>query len=255
MCLIFVANCVNKRYPFVVIANRDEFHDRGAAPAQFWESCPELLAGRDLAAGGTWLGMTRRGRFAAITNYRDPGRHRVDAPSRGALVRNFLSTRASAGAYMRGIAQDGESYNGFSLLLHDGESLSYFSNRSESAQTLGAGIFALSNHLLDTPWPKVLTGKKRFAALLEVDPPRSEQLFELMADTSIARSDALPATGVTRERESALSSIFVRGEDYGTRCTTVIMRQASGNVDFIERSFDKQGKRGETVAHAFAIES
>ena len=172
MCLIYLAWRRHPRYPLVVAANRDEYHARPAAPAHWWEDAPGVLAGRDLEAGGTWMGVTRGGRFAAVTNYHDPAAgRRAGAPSRGALVGAFLTGGEPAPEYLDRVVEEGRRYNGFCLLAMDGETLAFASNRSPGAMRLDPGVYGLSNHLLDTPWPKVTEGK----AELETAPCRTRR--------------------------------------------------------------------------------
>jgi len=170
MCLILLAWRAHPDYPLVVAANRDEFFTRPAAEAGWWPDRPDVFAGRDLEAGGSWLGLSRSGRFAGLTNFRDPARQRPDAPSRGALVADFLAGAESTDAALARLTLEGPLYNGFNLLLSDGDSLGIYESESGSARRLEPGLYALSNHLLDTPWPKVLAGKSRLARALRALP-------------------------------------------------------------------------------------
>lgn len=237
MCLIVVGWRVDPHFPLVVAANRDEFHARPTAAAIFWADAPEVIAGRDLEAGGTWLGITRSGRFAAVTNVREPGaikgRH-----SRGRLTQNFLEGRHSAADHVARIAM-GE-YSGFNLLVGDSRSLWYCSNRGAKAQELAPGIYGLSNHLLDSPWPKLLTARQRFSQALTQLPNR-EPLFDILADDEIVPDTELPDTGIPLDWERRLSAIFVRAEGYGTRASTVVVQAADGSINFEERSFGPGG--------------
>jgi uncharacterized protein with NRDE domain len=224
-----------------VAANRDEFHARPTARAEWWPDHPEILAGRDLEAGGTWLGVTRTGRFAALTNYRDPEqRRRPEAPSRGALVTSILESGASVAeglTYLRGV---GANYNGFNLVFSDGEHLGIYESVLGSGRELGPGIYGLSNHLLDTPWPKVQNAKTRLeAALLGLTD--TAPLLELLRDDRPASDAELPRTGVSLEWERLLSSAFVRAADYGTRCSTIIRIDARGRAYFDEWSWNSVG--------------
>ena len=198
MCLIVIGWRAHPDYPLVVAANRDEFFARPSAPVDFWPEAPQILAGRDLEAGGTWLGVTRHGRFAALTNYREGGRQHPDAPSRGALVADYLAGTADAGAYLQAVAARGGDYNGFNLFAGDGERLGYYSNRSGEAATprwLSPGIYGLSNHLLDTPWPKLAAAKCAFTAALQTLPDEAP-FFSLLAVREIVPDEHLPQTGV-----------------------------------------------------------
>ena len=243
MCLIYLAWRRHPRYPLVIAANRDEYHARPAAPAHWWEDAPGVLAGRDLEAGGTWMGMTRSGRFAAITNYHDPAAgHRAGAPSRGALVGAFLTGGESAPEYLHRVVEEGRRYNGFSLLAMDGDTLAFASNRSPGVMRPGPGVYGLSNHLLDTPWTKVADGKTELERLLAEPDMRVADLLALLAVRGHAGVAALRADddrdpGRMRSR----SSRFILGRDYGTRASTVVLLDAGGAGVFVERSFDSNG--------------
>ena len=240
MCLILFAYRAHPAYRLVVAANRDEWFRRPTAPAAFWADAPEILAGRDLEQGGTWLGVTKHGRFAAITNFRDPGNHRADAPSRGRLVSAFLRAAIAPTAYLEQLGPDASAYNGFSLLVGDRTSLAYFSNREGRIRDLEPGIYGLSNHLLDVQWPKVQLGKRRLAAWLH-DDRRPEALLALLDDTRAAPDAALPRTGVSPEWERRLSSLRIIGEGYGTRSSTALVIGSAGEIRFAERSFGEDG--------------
>ncbi len=228
MCLIAIAYKAHPHYPLIVAANRDEFRQRPTERAHFWPDAPEILAGRDLRAGGTWLGITRKGRFAAITNYRDMRRTQPDGPSRGALVRDALEHDIDPGT-------TGE-YAGFNLLYGTVDSLRYHNNIDGRDEAVTPGIHGLSNAFLDTPWPKVVSAKQRMEALPDL--PENELmkgLFDLLADDAKAPDDLLPDTGLPLELERSVSSIFIQSEGYGTRCSTVLLVDHVGNVYFEER--------------------
>ncbi|MBN2438860.1 MAG: NRDE family protein [Deltaproteobacteria bacterium] len=238
MCLILFAWRMHENFPLVLAANRDEFYERPSAPAAFWQDAPDLLAGRDLREGGTWLGITRTGRFAAVTNYRDPASLKIGAPSRGKLVSDYLRGRETPGAYINRIKHDANCFNGFSLLVGDPARLFYFSNRG-AAQRLKSGIYGLSNRLLDTPWPKVEQGKTAFLALLKEKKGLSrEALFDLLADRTRSPDDRLPDTGVGLAWERILSSLFIESPVYGTRSSTVLLIDRMRCVTFTERVFN-----------------
>jgi uncharacterized protein with NRDE domain len=229
MCLIVFAWQIISHVPLVAAANRDEFYARATAPAGDWPGHPHVYAGRDLQAGGSWMGIANnidaRGRFAAITNIRGPQERRADAPSRGALVANYLAGDMSAEHYVAMIKPDSDAYNGFNLVLGDGKALIWFSNRGESdarnGLPLAPGIYGLSNALLDSPWPKVLNAKAQFASLLCQCAP-DEAYFDMLADTTQAPDRRLPATGVSLDLERLLSSVCIDSPDYGTRTSTVV---------------------------------
>ncbi|MBU2053419.1 MAG: NRDE family protein [Proteobacteria bacterium] len=238
MCLILFAWRTHANFPLVLAANRDEFYERPAAPAAFWDDAPELLAGRDLKEGGTWLGITRTGRVAALTNYRDPATLKKDAPSRGNLVSDYLRGRETPEDYLRRLESRAGGYNGFSLIVGDADDLFYFSNRG-GRRPLTPGIHGLSNRLLDTPWPKIERGKRAFEALLEENrEPLPEELLDLLAERMRPPDELLPETGVGLEWERILSPLFIESPVYGTRSSTVVMIDRSGGVTFVERVFN-----------------
>jgi uncharacterized protein with NRDE domain len=240
MCLIVVGWHAQRGFPLAVAANRDEFHHRPTATAAEWADHPGIYAGRDLEAGGTWLGIGRGGRFAAVTNVREPGAG-PGRISRGELPRRFLAGDISAAAYCHQV--DGAAYAGFNLLVSDGHSLWYCSNRDKvAARELPPGIYGLSNHLLDSPWPKLLTARERFAAAL-ASLPDPEPMFGILADDEIVPDTELPETGVPLEWERMLSAIFVRSAAYGTRASTVLTVTADRYLRFEERSFGPDGRR------------
>lgn len=241
MCILFVAWRKIGDYPLLIAANRDEFYQRPAEPARFWPGQPDLLAGRDIQAGGTWLGITRHGRFAAVTNFREPRDPPAAARSRGSLVTDFLSsTDRSAPEHAEQVFKQREQYAGFSLLLCDGANLVYCSNRESGPRRLGPGSYGLSNHLLDTDWPKLSHGKARFATALE-DGALTDDLFALLRDRTPIPDRDLPHTGLDKAWERTLSPIFVATAQYGTRCSTVIRVTSRGQIDFEERTFTPAG--------------
>lgn len=239
MCLILLAWKVHPRYSLVVAANRDEFFARPAASADFWPDAPNVLAGRDLQGGGTWLGVTRAGRFAALTNYRDPQRVRADAPSRGELVARFLRGSDSPQEFAAWLETAASACNGFNLIYGDTKELHYFSNCGDYPRRLKAGIYGLSNHLLDTPWPKVAKGKSSLAQALQALPDDAP-LMAMLRDDSLAADEELPRTGVSLEWERLLSAAFVRSPAYGTRSSTVLIMDADGLLRFDEIGFDAE---------------
>ena len=253
MCLIALAWRVHPAYRLVVAANRDEYFGRAAAPADFWEDHRNVLAGRDLEAGGTWLGITLEGRFAALTNYRNPAERRSGVPSRGALVSDFLTGKAGPAGYAKGVERRAMNYNGFSLLVGDANSLWFISNRGGGAQRVDAGVHGLSNHLLDTPWPKVERARAKLANQLD-EPFDSGAAFELLADTERAPSAELPSTGVSLELEERLSAIRILASGgYGTRCSTVVCFANDGRIEFHERSYREDGGAGGSVSYRLTL--
>ncbi|MBN1614884.1 MAG: NRDE family protein [Deltaproteobacteria bacterium] len=255
MCLILFAYRMHPLYPLVVAANRDEFYERPTAAADFWEASPAILAGRDLRDGGTWLGITREGRFAALTNYRDPLNIKLEAPSRGWLVRDYLLGRQEPDAYLHDLAERADRYNGFSLILGSRNRLYYYSNR-DAIRELPAGFYGLSNHLLDTPWPKVEKGKEALKEVLEHSKrPSTEDLFAVLNDRSRPEDGRLPDTGVGIDWERILSSIFIESPNYGTRSSTVLIVGRNGWVSFAERSYNGCPEPWMTARFGFRIGS
>jgi len=252
MCLILFAWRTHPAHALIVAANRDEFFERPSLPAAWWDDHPEILAGRDLTARGTWLGVTRTGRFASITNYRNPAERMDNAPSRGQLVTDFLTSAGPPSAHFSGIAPRAQQYNGFSMLAADARSLAFYSNREGVVREVDAGVHGLSNHLLDTPWPKVVKGKERLADVLSrrFDP---EACLEMLADAEPAHDRHLPETGVGLERERKLSSIRIADSYYGTRCSTVFRLDADGMAEFWERSYGPDGGAIGTVHFSFRV--
>jgi len=253
VCLILLGWRAHPDFPLVIAANRDEFHRRPTAPAGFWPEQPSLLAGRDLQAGGTWMGVTRQGRFAALTNYRAPEHHRSNAPSRGPLVSGFLQSHLPPLAYLQHLAADTTNYNGFNLLLGDGEQAFCYSNVSGEIQALGPGVYGLSNELLDTPWPKVVAAKSDLSRALDALPD-DNALFRLLRDDTRYGDDQLPRTGVSIELERMLSAAFIKGQDYGTRSSTVVLQTRHGRVSYDEQTWQPDASPGERRRYVFRLQ-
>ncbi|HKZ73602.1 MAG TPA: NRDE family protein [Steroidobacteraceae bacterium] len=250
MCLLVVCWQSHPRYRLAVAANRDEFHDRACTALAPWRDAPHLIAGCDLRAGGTWLGIDRKRRFGTVTNFREMQRPRRAAPSRGRLVPDFLGGERTPHAYLAELETDAPGYSGFNLLLATADELWYASNRSDAfAHRLPPGVHGLSNELLDAPWPKLLRVRQRFEARLSQGGEiAAGELFTMLADREPAGGDAeLPSTGLSLEWERQLSAPFVVNERYGTRCSTVLLLEHSGALLMAERTFDAQGNlTGET---------
>ena len=241
MCLILVAVRVHPSFKLILAANRDECYDRPTAKAAFWPEFPELLAGKDLCAGGTWVGITTGGRIAAVTNYRDPSFNSSDAPSRGTLVSEFLIGQQHPREYLERLNQKADIYNGFSLIVGEKEVLYVYSNRDKRVRNLSAGIYGLSNHLLDTPWPKVVRGKETLERLLsDRTDPNTDAIFEILENRSIPNDRHLPDTGVGLRWERILSPIFVSSPTYGTRSSNIILIDLEDHVTFAERTFNSK---------------
>jgi uncharacterized protein with NRDE domain len=241
MCLIAFAWKVHPAYPLVVAANRDEWRERPSQPAHWWPDHPQLLAGRDLQAGGTWMGITKGGRFAAVTNFRDPSDKRSTARSRGALVSEFLLGVQAPLDYMEQLVSRAREYNGFNLIVGDGKSLHYYGSREDTARAIEPGIHGLSNHLLDEPWPKVVHAREALRRALDESDP-VEPLFKMLSHSDVMADDQLPQTGVGIAWERRLSAALITGEDYGTRASTVLLMGAADTFEFEERTRDGAGK-------------
>ncbi len=256
MCLILFAHAPAGDPAVVVAANRDEFFERPTAVAQRWRDDPRIVGGRDLRSGGTWLGVTRDGRFAAVTNHREPGVVGPGERSRGELVTEFLTSDLTPNDYLDGVQARGGAYAGFGLLVGRPGEMAYLSNRGAGPRAVDPGVHGLSNHLLDTPWPKVRLGRQRLQRLLARTPgerPTTAELLGLLDDRGRADDRELPDTGVGLERERALSPSFVMLGDYGTRCSTAIVVGADGRIEFHERSFDGEGRRSGDVSMDWTI--
>jgi uncharacterized protein with NRDE domain len=237
MCLIAFAYQQHPEYPLIVIANRDEFYARPTEQAHWWTDKPGILAGKDSQGGGTWMGVGRNGRFAALTNYREPQNIIAHAPTRGLLVTEYLEGNMSIENYLSGIHEKGQAYNGFNLLTGGPEELWWYSNRGEQPEKLEPGIYGVSNALLDSPWPKLVNLKGKLSNLMESRTFDHELALAALIDRSIAPDLDLPQTGVPLEWERRLSAMYIEMEKYGTRCSTVLSYDRSGMVRFTERSY------------------
>ncbi|MBN1850920.1 MAG: NRDE family protein [Deltaproteobacteria bacterium] len=254
MCLILLAIHCHPIYDLILLANRDEFYKRDSKPAHFWDESPQLLAGKDLRGGGTWLGVTKYGKIAAITNYRDPAHHKPSAPSRGGLVRDFLQGQASSKQYLENVIPNSLDYNGFNLLLGERDRIFWYTNHTKQKKLLSLGIHGVSNHLLDTPWPKVTRGifflEEIISDKKEIVP---EMVFQFLRDDRVPEDKDLPDTGVGLERERVLSPIFITSPDYGTRSSTILVIDKDDQVTFIERTYDSDVCHPSTVRFDFRI--
>jgi uncharacterized protein with NRDE domain len=238
MCLLFLSIDNHPNYKLILAGNRDEFYNRKTAAAQFWDDNENILGGRDLVAGGTWLAMTKQGRLGMVTNYRDPANINPKAPSRGPLVSDFLTSSDLPEKYLRRVSKDGKMYNGFNLIVGDKNDLWYYSNYGEGVEKLAPGFYGLSNHLLETAWPKVVRGKERIKPVIESAVINPEAVLDALYDDQIAEDRSLPATGLPLEQERALSSMFIKMGGYGSRCSTVILIDKADQVLFTERVYD-----------------
>lgn len=253
MCLITFAWKHHPNYKLVVAANRDEFYDRPTAPLGYWHDHPEVLGGRDLKEGGTWMGMHRSGRFTAITNYRDLANLKATAPSRGKLTKDFLTGGQSPEEFFAGVKPTLDLYNGFNLLILENDRLFYFNNVHQVLEEVKPGIYGLSNAFLDTPWPKVEKAKSYFRSSLKKDRVDRREIMEWMCDSEEAADEALPETGVTPELEKKLSAMCISTENYGTCCTTVVSISSGNEVNYTEKTYARGKRRAGTVSVRFHL--
>lgn len=251
MCLILFACNAHPSYRLVLAANRDEFYERPSRAAGFWPGYPQVLAGLDLKEKGTWLGVTKTGKFAAITNYRDPSSWKEQAPSRGKLVSRYLTGSLHAEKYLNKIKAKACQYNGFNLFLGDAENLFVYSSCC-GTQKISNGIHGLSNHLLDTPWPKVQRGKELMEkALAKKGDELEEALFDLLKDGFVAPDEQLPQTGVGIEWERVLAPIFIASPEYGTRSSTVLLLGKNGRIRLAEKIYNGDSEAWLTSRFSF----
>lgn len=238
MCLVLLGHQVVPGFPLVLVANRDEFYERSTSSAHNWEEAPHVMGGRDLEAGGTWMGVGEQGRFAVVTNYRKLPVADNAPRSRGDLVYRFLAEDQPLDDYLEELRSNQAEFQGYNLILGEGNRLAYFSNRGAENPHLPAGWHGLSNHLLNTPWPKVQKGKEYLQKwALENDLTNPEPAFEFLQDQQKAPDDQLPETGIGKPWEQVLSSLFIESERYGTRCSSILLVDQFGKVTFRERSY------------------
>jgi uncharacterized protein with NRDE domain len=250
MCLLVFAWQTDADHALVLAGNRDEFHDRPAAPADWWNDA--IVGGKDLRAGGTWMAAHRDGRFAVVTNYREPLEEGRGPRSRGELVTSYLESDATPESHARAIAAHGREYAGYNLLLGSPDMLIYLSNRGRGPEALEPGIYGLSNHLLDTPWPKLQRTRARFETLLSAGADTAA-LLDMLADREPAAEDELPETGIGPQWERLLSAPFIVSPHYGTRCSTVIKLLQHREMALTERRFDAAGNRVGESDFRFAL--
>ncbi|HEX7418217.1 MAG TPA: NRDE family protein [Steroidobacteraceae bacterium] len=250
MCLLGIAWRMHPRFALVLIANRDEFHARPAAPLAPWPEPPGMFAGRDLQAGGTWLAVDRTQRLGVVTNFRELQRPRRDAPSRGGIIPQYFAQPHPPGKFLRALKSHARAYAGFNVLLGDAHALWYASNRiGEFARPLPPGLYGLSNHVLDSPWPKLERTRVRLQRWLKASRGDDADaafptLFEMLADRTPAEPDPALA-GLPRDLEAAISAPFVVHPSYGTRCSTLVLIDGTaappGVLHIAERRFDAAG--------------
>ncbi|QJR79405.1 NRDE family protein [Alteromonas pelagimontana] len=256
MCILFIAYQQREDYPLIIAANRDEFHARPTQHSHIWHDVPQIFAGRDLQAGGTWMGVTRSGRIAALTNIRESGKNAAEKTTRGRLVKNFLASQCDADSYTQELKSSARQYNGFNLLYGDWRELQVFSNRQGRVQKLDSGIYGLSNDDLNSPWPKVTRGMSALKQYCQkTDFFDEEMLFELLRNKEQAQDEVLPDTGVGYEWEKILSSIYINTPQYGTRSSTLLLIQANGHASWKERTFNSQGEQTHDITAHFQFAS
>lgn len=251
MCILFIARDQRKDYPLIIAANRDEFHERPTQSSHIWPTHPPIFAGKDLRAGGTWMGVTRSGRIAGLTNIRRSDEARPDAKSRGELVVDFLTHQYDDDAFQQALQARRNNYNGFNLLYGDWRNLQVYNNQTGDVEVLTSGIHGLSNGALNDPWPKVSRGVSALSQYCaENDVLSEETLFSLLKDKTEAPQSTLPDTGVPVEWEKRLSPIFIQSPDYGTRASTLILVKRNGCASWTERTYTPAGQiREQTTAH------
>jgi len=254
MCLITFAWDVHPKYKLILAANRDEFYKRPSATAGFWHDDPNILGGKDLQAGGSWMTVSKQGKFAAVTNFRDPKNIRPDAASRGKLPTNFLQTIQSAEEYLNSIHEKAGRFNGFNLLVGNFHELFHYSNYERKLNPISRGVHGLSNALLNTPWPKVELAKEKLDKLIRED-FNHDDLIAMMADEAIADDEVLPDTGIPKDMERSLSSMCIRMPEYGTCCSTAITVDRDGKVEFTEKSYPVGNRKDQTVRFSFEVKS
>jgi uncharacterized protein with NRDE domain len=260
MCLIVFSLNQHAKYKLILAANRDEFYNRKTETTDYWPGHKNILGGRDLEAMhpdgtcGTWMAMTTSGRIAMVTNYRDLRNLKTKAPSRGHLVSDFLLRDDDPKSYLENVEKIKHKYNGFNLIVGSANALYYLSNSKDGIEELSPGFYGLSNHLLQTPWPKIELAKAMIKPILDKEEVNPEELLNIMQNESRADEKDLPDTGIGIEREKALSSMFIKTDGYGTRCSTVVLVKKTGEVTFIERTYNLNDFSFTSKAFSFPIQ-
>lgn len=254
MCLIVFAYKVLPGHPLVLAGNRDEFYNRPAEPAHMWDTSPGIIAGKDLKAGGTWLGISMTGRFAALTNYRKIDEIKENAPSRGNIIKDFLVSDETPQHYLHSLQETAGNYNGFNLIAGTAETLWYINNKTKKAEEVKPGFHAISNAFLDTPWPKTEDALRAFKKTILTIGVEEEPVFSILMADKTYPENKLPETGLTRELEKAVSAIFIKTEGYGTRCSTMVTISNDGRYTLTERTFKPGTQEVEgDVSHSFTL--
>ena len=246
MCLINFQLNNHSKYKLVMAANRDEEYSRPTEAAHYWQEHPHILGGRDLRGMGTWLGITKNGRISALTNIRNTKELlSTHQKSRGHLVSSYLIGNQNPSEYLNDISKSGKDYAGFNLLVGNQDEIFYLNNYDNEVSSVNKGLHGLSNHHLDTPWPKVVKGKDGLKKIMESKDGDVEDLFRLLRDNDTAENKELPDTGLSKEIEKNLSPLFINMDKYGTRCSTVVLIDHSDNVTFVERTYSNGKQTGE----------
>lgn len=254
MCILFIAIKQHPDYPLIIAANRDEFHQRPTAKSRFWDDYPDVLAGRDLQANGTWMGINKNGRISALTNVRDPQKIMPDATSRGELVSHFLIKNVHASEYLLRLRKTKNQYNGYNLLFGEWHNLWVYNNHTDHAQQLMPGVYGLSNADLNSPWPKINQGVAQLKShCQQTGPIKTDKLFDILLNQTQSSDDLLPQTGVPIEWERKLSSIFIQSPEYGTRSATLLLIDKHNTAHWMEHTFDLSGINRHQQEHLFDL--
>lgn len=253
MCLVVFAVEPDEQHVLLLAGNRDEFHERPTRSLAWWHDRPQIVGGRDAEAGGTWLAASRQGRFATVTNSRDAEPPQPGLRSRGLLVTDFLESSLDPLDFLADI--DGAEYAGFNLVLCDGKSVGYGSNRGAEPRRLDRGVYAVSNAVLDTPWHKVEYAKSAFGDLLARGTPGDDELMRLLSDESRAPLDSVEPGRLPPDLAHAITAPFIARADYGTRCTSVVRLGTQGDVSIVERRFGAHGRPDGEDRVSYAVSS
>jgi uncharacterized protein with NRDE domain len=253
MCLILFNYKNHDKYKLILAGNRDEFYERPTEKATWWGKDNHILSGRDTKSGGTWLGLTKDGKFISVTNYRDPKDMKNDRRSRGEITYNFLTCGYEVNTFAEKLAETKREYNGYNLIFGDVDNIFYFSNKDGGFKKVTEGLHGLSNHYLDTPWKKVEKGKKLLSQIIKDKEISHGKLFRMLADDEKAADNELPSTGVPLDWERVLSPMFIKSESYGTRASTVLLIDYDNNVSFTEKTFLPDGESS-TVKFEFKLD-
>ncbi|MCC2615770.1 NRDE family protein [Aestuariibacter halophilus] len=254
MCILFIAVKQHPDLPLIIAANRDEFYQRPTTPSGFWNEYPSILAGKDRQAGGTWMGVTRGGKIAALTNVREPQRVLDNAPSRGELTVNYLTEDVSTSDYLQCCQSSRQHYNGYNLLFGEWHNLHVYNNRSDTLTVLKPGFYALSNASIDMHWPKQRRGVKGLQAACQLPADHIvDALLTVLQDDHQAPEEALPDTGIPKDWERLLSSIFITTPDYGTRCSTILTVDDQQHISWYEQTYQNGHPSSPPRTFQFAI--